>query len=581
MQFAKRLRTRRYHEAGVTPMTTAPATTYDAMYLGTAARPWLAYRHPGKPDAGTALVIVPPFGHEALNAYRSLRALAEAAAQAGLDAWRIDLDGTGDSAGDDRDPDRVRHWLASITATVEAARAYGATRVILVGVRLGATLAAQVAADHLIAIAPVVAGKKWLREMRALQGALGLPPAPATAIPFDGDEALGFAISPQTREALTVLDLEKAAAAPAHVFVIDRDDMPASTKWLDKLRALGSDVTHARIPGYVEMVMDPHKSEIPTQIIAAVLERAVAWAAGTTRAAATPPVFPRTARFGDVIEEPVSIAGLAAVVSRPAKQPRPQRALLILNAGAVRRVGPNRMFVTIARRIAADGALVVRADLPGLGDSQPAVGDPDRVVYFEAAEPAVSQLVAWCRAAGATKVVPAGLCSGGYYALRSTLGGDPVAAMIAINPGTPDLAGFQATVDAERYNQSVRDPEKWKKLLRGGVDMRRLTRSVVTRARELATARVAGLARKLGRPLAGDLGADLMKLIKRGVTPTYVLCVGDPQLTRFREMVGPMLPKLEQAGLTCHVIEGPDHTFTPLWSQDVLADQMAAALRRL
>jgi hypothetical protein len=60
-----------------------------------------------------------------------------------------------------------------------------------------------------------------------------------------------------------------------------------------------------------------------------------------------------------------------------------------------------------------------------------------------------------------------------------------------------------------------------------------------------------------------------------------VLCVGDPQLTRFREMVGQMLPKLEQAGLVCRVIEGPDHTFTPLWSQDVLADEMAAALRRL
>ena len=562
-------------------MTTAPATTYDAMYLGTAERPWLAYRHPGRSDAGTALVIVPPFGHEGINAYRSLRALAEASAQAGFDAWRIDLDGTGDSAGGDRDPDRVAQWIASIAATVAAARAYGATRVILVGVRLGATLAAQVAADHLIAIAPVVAGKKWLREMRALQGALGLPAPPAGTAAFDGDEALGFAITPQTRDALTALDLEKATTAPAHVMVIDRDDMPASTKWLAKLEALGSDVTHARVPGYVEMVMDPHKTEIPTQIIAVVLERATAWSAGTTRAAVTPPGFPRTAQFGDVIEEPVAIGGLAAIASRPANQPRPRRALVILNAGAVRRVGPNRMFVTIARRVAAEGTLVVRVDLPGLGDSQPLPGDPDRIVYFEAAEAQVSQLVAWCRAAGADKVVPAGLCSGGYYTLRSAVGGDPIAGMIAINPGTPDLAGFQATVDAERYNQSMRDPEKWKKLLRGGVDLRRLTRSVVTRVRERAEVRVAALARKLGRPLAGDLGADLMTLIKRGVAPTYVLCVGDPQLTRFREMVGPMLPKLEQAGLVCRVIEGPDHTFTPLWSQDVLADEMAAALRRL
>ena len=41
------------------------------------------------------------------------------------------------------------------------------------------------------------------------------------------------------------------------------------------------------------------------------------------------------------------------------------------------------------------------------------------------------------------------------------------------------------------------------------------------------------------------------------------------------------MEKLERAGLMVRVVEGPDHTFTPTWSQAVLVDEVAAALRRL
>ena len=43
--------------------------------------------------------------------------------------------------------------------------------------------------------------------------------------------------------------------------------------------------------------------------------------------------------------------------------------IVIFNAGAVHRVGPNRMTVTLARRLAAMGLPSLRFDLEGLGDS--------------------------------------------------------------------------------------------------------------------------------------------------------------------------------------------------------------------
>src|SRR3569623_1136375 len=559
----------------------------EQVYLGSAERPGAAWHYRATKPATTALVIVPPFGYEAVSAHRSLRVLALRAAEAWRDAWRVDLDGTGDSAGDDRDPDRVAAWCASITTTNKAAVAEGVGRVILAGVRLGATLAVKVAAERsvvagVIAVAPGVAGKKWLREMRALLGALGLAPAPAgsPALP-EGDEALGFFIAAPTRDAIAALDLEKADKAPPAVFVIDRDALPASDKWLAALRGHGAEVTHAKLPGYVEMVLAAHKTEIPEAIIGAVIERATAWSAGAEATPASRLPHARGARLGDVVEEPVSIAGLAAVVSRPRSGSRPKKALVLLNAGAVRSIGPNRMYVAIARRCAAEGTLVVRADLSGLGDSPALLGQPDRVVYPDTAAAEIAGLVAWCRSAGADRVVLGGLCSGGYYALQRAIAGERLAGLIVINPGGPDATPHRATEDAERYRQSIRDPEKWKKLLAGDVELRRLATSLWTRVTDRATAALEQVALRLGKPLPTDIGAQLTALVDRGITPTFIFSGGEPDLVMFREHVGPLLGMLERSGLVLRVVDGADHTFTPMWSQAVLVDEVADALRRL
>src|SRR6185312_15051671 len=94
------------------------------------------------------IVIVPPFGHDDTCAHRTLRHLAETSARSGFIALRFDLDGCGDSAGDDSD--RVR--------------SAGARQLLLVGIRLGATLAALAAQRRddvaaLVAFNAVIRGK--------------------------------------------------------------------------------------------------------------------------------------------------------------------------------------------------------------------------------------------------------------------------------------------------------------------------------------------------------------------------------------------------------------------------------------
>jgi pimeloyl-ACP methyl ester carboxylesterase len=541
---------------------------------------------------GTALVIVPPFGYEAICAHRALRHLAEAAARAGLLALRFDLDGTGDSAGDDLERGRLDAWLASIDDACELARSSGAERIVLAGVRLGATLAAIAASRRrdvagLVAIAGVTVGKAYVREARALQLQLALAPPPpgVLASPEDVHELVGFALPAELRTALAQTDLSRAQVRPAPaVLLVDRDDLPGNDKWAAALRELGSAVEQVRLPGYVEMMLDPHRAIVPQAIIDATIAFAMARpatpAAQPQRALTIAPHAEIATGSASVTEELVAIDDcLVGVVTRLRTPPR--RAIVLLNAGGVYRVGPNRLHVALGRRLASLGDLVLRVDLSGLGDSQPRSGATENVVYSEHAVPDVAACVAWVRRQGAREVAVVGLCSGAYHALKAAVAGQPIDTVVPINPltffykpGMPlDFAAFRVTTDAQRYGKNVRSVESWRKLLRGHVDVGRVARVVAERARSVAEHRAREVARRLRLPLRDDLGSELYALGRAGVAVRFIFAGDDPGRAMLVEQGGSAA-----ARLSITVIDGPDHTFTPRWSHPLLLDAIVRAV---
>jgi pimeloyl-ACP methyl ester carboxylesterase len=551
---------------------------------------------PAKPT-GIALVIVPPFGYEAICAHRSLRHLADAAAAAGVVAVRFDLDGTGDSAGDDLEHGRFDAWLASISDACDLARTRGADRIVLAGVRLGASLATLAAARRsdiagVVAIAAVPAGKALVREGRALQMALGLgdPPNGAASDP-DIHELVGFALTGETRTAISQIDLAKAQRPPAPaMLVIDRDDLPPNEMWLAALRALGVAVEHARLPGYVEMMLDPHRAEVPRAIIDATIAFAAARPALPVSSAPITELHAH-ARIAGVDEELVNIEGLAAIASRGmaaggGRAARIERAVILLNAGAVYRIGPNRLYVELARKLAWRGTLAIRVDLSGIGDSKPRAASDENVVYTDHAVADVGAVVAWARRQGATRVAVVGLCSGAYHAQKAALA-HPIDTIVPINPltffwkpGMPlDFAAFKVVEDSQRYKQSMKSAASWQKLLSGKVDVRRVARVVAERARSAAEHRGRDVLRRLRVPLSDDLGSELYALARKGVAIRFVFASGDPGGAMLAEQGGSAVGRLAREGtLAIETIEGPDHTFTPRWSH---APFVAAILRAL
>ena len=87
---------------------------------------------------------------------------------------------------------------------------------------------------------------------------------------------------------------------------------------------------------------------------------------------------------------------------------------LILNAGIVHRIGPFRMHVDIARRLAEKGMSTLRIDLSGLGGSAPRTG---KIEMEDRARLDVSDAMNFLtEKTGVEKFVLLGLCSGAYNA---------------------------------------------------------------------------------------------------------------------------------------------------------------------
>jgi hypothetical protein len=449
--------------------------------------------------------------------------------------------------------------------------------------------------DGLIALAPVVAGKAHVRELRALQMSTVPLPRPPGVLDEEGVQpALGFPLTAATKADLAAVELARLERAPAPaVLLLERDDLPADEAWPRHLEALGVDVDRRRLPGYVEMMLGAESSKVPAEMVGATTEwlgaRAARLAATPTRAPAASSAGPRArARLGEIVETPELVdegGRLFGVLSTPACAPASRRGLLLLNAGAVHHVGPNRLYVTLARRWAALGHAVLRLDVAGIGDSVPAPGRPENVVYTDEANDDIRQALAFLRRQpGVTEVHALGLCSGGYNAFKAAVAGVPLDGVFLINPltffykpGKPLSQGEdKAIFEAGRYFRRVRDPEAWKKLLHGGLDLRLAARTIGRFLGDRLRGRAQELARRAGLKVGDDLAGELAALVDKRIRLGFVFSAGDPGIGLLRTHGGPLVEKLRRDGqLSIEIIDGPDHTFTPLWSHNVLTSALA------
>lgn len=225
-------------------------------------------------DPGTgarAVVLCQPWGHEYLAAHRSMRHLAKMLSGAGFHVLRFDYFGTGDSSGDIREAD-LSGWRDDIEMAIEELKdTTGVARVGLAGLRLGATLAAAVAArrakdvDAVALWDPIPSGSDYLRELR--NGAT----APAT----NGvdEEIGGFPLTRAMAAELEGIDLAQSVPARTLVVVSTEGDACAALRAKLEGRIPSLEVEQiVSVPAWVENVSF-QTGEVPVK----VLQRIVEW----------------------------------------------------------------------------------------------------------------------------------------------------------------------------------------------------------------------------------------------------------------------------------------------------------------
>ena len=573
--------------------TGAPAPR--PLLLAAAGHTCAAWWHAPAPDAAPArlaVVLASSWGQDDMSAYVGLRALALRLADAGLGVLRFEWADAGDSSAP-TGTTGVAEALAAFAAAADAARARsGGARLAFVGLRLGALLAAHAAAarddvDGLVALLPVATGNAFVREQILLGASAGL------ANDADGGVQLaGFVLPPGRAAEIAALRWPLAAAHPMRAaWLLDRPGMRCRQA-VDALHGIGAGVRESAHADLDKVIAKPHEAELAGGVIDEIVHGLGAWAAEAAPCAAVAmPVddgdaWLRVDSGGVRVRERLvavpagasaDAPALAAVLVEPdAPRAGARRGVVLLSSAQERRIGPHRLLVSQARKLAANGDVVLRLDIAGVGDSPArATPDPDAMPlhYDPRCVDDVRRAVAWLREGqGVGECVLAGLCSGAHHAWRAALAGVDVQRVVLVNQLVFHWKRGVSLEDqylptrrikiAARTGRAIFSAREWRNLLGSRANMQLFAGVVAARAARLVTLRVRDLADALNLPLRGRLALELEGVCRRGVVVNFVFGSDEPGLVLLKEEIGHTGVRLarDRCMKVCEV-EHADHTF--------------------
>ena len=562
--------------------------------FGAAGGHLFGWLHEPETDAlDIAVLVCGAIGIEYVNAHRALRHLADSLAGRGCFALRFDYAGAGDSAQDETDPDRVAQWISSIAAAAHELRARsGCARIAAVGLRFGATLASAAAAragiTDIVLWNPVISGRHYLREMRAVAALAGYK-VESTAGRL---ESAGFVYTEQTLRDIQAMDmLALSFDGVRRALIVERDDFGGDPRLGEHLEECAVAHESQRLPGYERMVCESLFTEVPQQAIDAIgnwLQDGAQPARGTVRAAAPAEAAVGAVELDRCREWPLLLGPhkLFGVWCAPSGETR-ATLLVLLNSGVDHHVGPGRLHVKLARALAAEGFASVRLDIGGVGDSAPP-GDADlnRAFPPDAVDELLEVLPELARRCGCRRIALGGICAGAFHAFavaQRDLEVD-LPEVILLNPVQfePERRSIaQGEVDAGRVAAFARRQRR-RKLARavpGSAPLVAALRFVRDRLHR-ATLRVTGAMR--WRAAAGGAATGLASVHRHGRRVALLVSPADPGVELLQlEAAKLMRNGLREGWIGVEVIADADHVFSSEAARARLRDALLDRLRQL
>lgn len=555
-------------------------------------------------------VVCAPMGFEYTHSHRSLRHLCDQLALAGISALRFDYHGTGDSAGGEIEADRLTRWQQDVASATACAQALsGRQRCCLIGVRIGATLAAMTSPllepELLVLWNPVISGRQYIRELKAA--------ATATNDNADTDdnsilESGGFLITADTEAEVRSLNLlDKPVAVKRGALVVARDDLSPNTDMQTALGARGIATDQLALPGYADMMARLELNVVPHQAIAGI----VSWVkdhsdtcgpAANIEPAAEPAsrMHIPSADSATTLTETVCHFGadqhLFGILTHAGAQPQDKPTVLLLNSGSVHHVGPGRLYVTLARHLAQHGFNCFRIDIENIGDSVVRQGEKENHPYPDNAVGDTAAALQYLKTTwNLSNFALTGLCSGAYTAFQAGFklhDDSSIRHVISINPLTFKWVEGETLLMAQsfkeelwmvnHYKTSARDWRRWLKLLSGKVDYAFIFKMVMEQTVKKMRTALKLLGEILNRKPATPLGQQLAALLGANRSLSFFISSSDPGYHLLTHEGGHYARKLIRTRkIAVTHIDRTDHTFSRRKPRNQLIEGVRQDLSRV
>lgn len=239
----------------------------------------------------------------------------------------------------------------------------------------------------------------------------------------------------------------------------------------------------------------------------------------------------------------------------PGGQTSEQPAFLLLNSGLVHRVGPSRLGVRLARRLARSGFVTLRFDHSGVGDSPPA---PDgRSVHDRWRDEVGEALDHLAETRGIRYAVVLGNCSGAAGGFLAASADARVVGAALLNPPGPLPLRYHLRLMRAH-------PSFWRRLFRGRFKMRLLLNRPAP-SRE-------GRSRQ---PSRDEVVEALTSIAGRGARLLILTCEWDASYDRiYLGMREELERRAPHGAIAVRPIRGSNHMFSLLRHQEQMMHEV-------
>jgi pimeloyl-ACP methyl ester carboxylesterase len=254
--------------------------------------------------------------------------------------------------------------------------------------------------------------------------------------------------------------------------------------------------------------------------------------------------------------------------------------VIFLNAGFTHRIGPNRIYVKLARSIAAQGIPCLRFDFSGIGDTPPRTDNlPFKEYTVQETREAIDQMQ---RSMHISRFIIVGLCSGAEVGFQATLHDYRIVGIISINGALLTNQEEQSLLDYTEnrirqryYYKHLFRWASWRRFLLGQSNYQGIYRAIIEKTNRR---------RKLhsGHMSPSSYTQQCKTLLERQGSLLLIFSEGSRSLDLFQLTLQSHIGDLEHTGrLSVKIIENVDHNFTPLWSHGLLCDMVVQWLEIL